>query len=35
VKRELFTVRGERAKSILDIARPFVKEFKKNLSDDF
>ena len=32
--REMFTVTGKRAKSILDNARSFVKEIKKNLSDD-
>ena len=32
--RELFTVTSERAKSILVNARSFVKEIKKNLSDD-
>lgn len=31
--RELFTVTNERAKSILNNARSFVKEIKKNLSD--
>jgi hypothetical protein len=30
----MFTVTGERAKSILDNARSFVKEIKENLSDD-
>ena len=32
--REMFTVTGERAKSILDKARIFVMEIKNNLSDD-
>jgi len=32
--REMFTVTGERAKSILDNARSFVNEIKKKLSED-
>jgi hypothetical protein len=32
--REMFTVTGERAKSILDNARIFVMEIRNNLSDD-
>jgi hypothetical protein len=32
--REMFTVTAERAKSILDNARFFVKEIKEKLSDD-
>jgi hypothetical protein len=32
--REMFTVTSDRTKSILDNARSFVREIKKNLSDD-
>ena len=32
--REMFTVTGERAKAVLENARFFVKEIKRNLSED-